>query len=91
MAEHRVPILGTFELQVMQAVRNLRENAYGMSIRRHLVEVCDNDVSLGALYTTLERLERKGLVKSRMGEATPERGGRRKKYFILQVQGQLAI
>ena len=56
-----------------------------------LADSINRDVTIGALYTTLERLEKKGLVESKMGEATAERGGRAKKYFKVSAQGQSAL
>ena len=68
--------LGRFEELVLLALVRLRENAYGVPIRREIADRTGRDVSFGAVYTTLERLERKGYVTSRMGEPTRERGGR---------------
>ena len=83
--------LGRFEEYVLRALVRLRDNAYGVPIRREIVEATGHDVSFGAVYTTLERLERKGYVSSRMGEPTPERGGRAKKYFRIEAPGIRAL
>ena len=83
--------LGEFEQFLLLAILKLRDSAYGSSIRQLLAETIERDVTIGALYTTLERLESKGLVESKMGEATPERGGRAKKYFKVTAQGQMAL
>jgi PadR family transcriptional regulator, regulatory protein PadR len=83
--------LGQFEELVLLALLCLRENAYGVSIRREIAERAGRDVSVGALYTTLERLERKGYVSSRMGDPTPERGGRAKRYFRIEGPGIRAL
>jgi PadR family transcriptional regulator, regulatory protein PadR len=83
--------LGQFEELVLLALLRLRENAYGVPIRREIVERTGRDVSVGALYTTLERLERKGYVSSRMGDPTPERGGRAKRYFRIEGSGIRAL
>jgi PadR family transcriptional regulator PadR len=83
--------LGRFEELVLLALVRLRENAYGVTIRREIAERIDRDVSFGAVYTTLERLERKGYVSSRVGEPTPERGGRAKKYFRIETPGIRAL
>ena len=80
--------LGEFELLVMLAVLRLGAKAYGMTIRREIEDVGERSASLGAVYTTLERLEDKGFVSSSVGEATEERGGRAKKYF--KVTGSVA-
>lgn len=90
MAE-KEKFLGEFEQFLLLAILRLGENAYGSTIRQLLAEAINRDVTIGALYTTLERLEKKGLVESRMGEATSERGGRAKKYFSVSAQGQSAL
>ena len=68
--------IGEMEHMVLLAVVRLNEQAYGSQIRQCLADTAGRDLSIGALYTTLERLEQKGLLKSRLGEATAERGGR---------------
>ena len=78
--------LGEFEQLVLLAVLRLGEDAYGAAIRRELVECAGRDASPGAIFTTLERLEARGLVRSRFGEPTPERGGRRKRYYQLRAE-----
>lgn len=83
--------LGEFEQMILLSVMRLGGNAYGTSVRQLLSEVTGRDVTIGALYTTLERLEKKGLLDSRMGEVTPERGGRAKKYFKVTAQGEGAL
>jgi PadR family transcriptional regulator PadR len=84
-------ILGTLEQSVLQAIMRLRDNAYGVKIQAEIGEETAKQLSFGAIYTTLERLENKGFVKSRMGEATAARGGRAKKYFRLTGAGQTAL
>lgn len=83
--------LGQFEELILLALVRLRENAYGVSIRRELAERTGRDVSFGSVYTTLERLERKGYVSSRLGDPTPERGGRAKRYFTIEAPGIRAL
>ena len=68
--------LGEFELLVLSALLRLGDDAYGVAIRAEIEERAGRNASIGAVYATLERLEKKGLIRSRMGEATPERGGR---------------
>ena len=87
-AERGEKSLGEFEILVLAAVMRLGADAYGVSIRRQLEERCRRAVSVGALYATLSRLEEKGLVHSHLGEATPERGGRAKKYFEISTSGR---
>jgi DNA-binding PadR family transcriptional regulator len=83
--------LGELEQLVLLALLRLRDNAYGVTIREELTTRAGRDVSIGALYTTLERMEKKGLVSSRMGESTPERGGRAKKFYKVSAQGVQAL
>jgi DNA-binding PadR family transcriptional regulator len=87
----KTPSLGEFEQIVLLAVLRLKDAAYGVSIRREIAQRTGRDSASGALYTTLDRMERKGLVKSRMGDATPERGGRAKRYYRITVSGSTAI
>ena len=79
--------VGELEQLVLLALLRLRSDAYGMTIRREISARAGRDVSIGAVYTTLERLERKGFVSSRRGERTPERGGRAKRYFSIEAPG----
>jgi PadR family transcriptional regulator PadR len=83
--------LGQFEELILMALVRLRENAYGVTIRREITERTGRDVSVGAAYTTLDRLERKGYISSRLGEPTAERGGRAKKYFRIEAPGVNAL
>ena len=83
--------LGEFEELVLYAVLRLDDNAYGTTIRQTVEEVGERFTSIGALYTTLDRLEQKGFISSRQGEATPERGGRAKKYFKVEGSGLAAL
>ncbi|HLK69043.1 MAG TPA: PadR family transcriptional regulator [Bryobacteraceae bacterium] len=73
--------LGEFELLVMLTVIRLDDEAYGVPISREIEEATGRGVAFGTVYSTLERLEKKGFVSSRLGDATPERGGRAKRYF----------
>lgn len=79
--------VGDFEEKVLRAVIGLGENAYGMTIRQAVEDATKEFTSIGAIYTTLERLERKGFVETEKGEATPERGGRAKRYFKVNGAG----
>ena len=83
--------LGEFEQFLLLSIMKLGANAYGSAIRQLLAVTINRDVTIGALYTTLERLETKGLIDSKMGEVTPERGGRAKKYFQVTAKGQHAL
>jgi PadR family transcriptional regulator PadR len=79
--------LGEFELLVMLAVIRLGEGAYGVPIAREIEEQTGRNVAFGTVYATLERLQQKGFVGSNLGEATPERGGRAKRYFRVTPTG----
>jgi PadR family transcriptional regulator PadR len=85
------PYIGEFEELVLLAILALRDNAYGVKINNAIEEATGRTVSIGALYTTLSRLEDKGLISSWMGEATAERGGRAKKYFKIEAPAKLAL
>jgi PadR family transcriptional regulator PadR len=79
--------LGSFELMVILALIRLGEDAYGVPISREIEGRSGREVALGSVYATLERLEEKGLVTSELGEPTPERGGRAKRYFRVTARG----
>src|SRR5437773_10035535 len=79
--------LGNFELMVMLALIRIGENAYGVPISEELEKRTGRDVAIGSVYAALERLEDKGFVTSELGEATPERGGRAKRYFRVTGRG----
>jgi PadR family transcriptional regulator, regulatory protein PadR len=81
------PNLGEFELLVMLAVLRLGEDAYGVPISREIEQQTGRTVAFGTVYATLERLQKKGLVRSSLGEATPERGGRAKRFFRVTSTG----
>src|SRR5437870_3896231 len=85
--------LGEFEQLVLAALLILRENAYGMTIHEQVEKLAAGvrSVSLGSVYTTLDRLEQKGYVNSWFGGATEERGGRSKRFFEIQAAGELAL
>ena len=72
-------MLGEFEYLILAAAAGLGDHAYGASIRQQIESATGDACSLGALYTTLDRLETKGLVKTSMGDPTPQRGGRPKR------------
>jgi PadR family transcriptional regulator PadR len=79
--------LGEFELMLLLAVIHLGDEAYGVPISRELEKQRRRDVSVGSVYAALERLEAKGLVVSSLGDPTPERGGKAKRYFRITKQG----
>jgi PadR family transcriptional regulator PadR len=79
--------LGGFELLVLLALIRLGDEAYGVPISQMIEESSGRDVALGSVYVTLERLEAKGLVTSKVGEPTAVRGGRAKTYFRITAKG----
>jgi len=83
--------LGEFEQVVLLAILRLGDNAYGVTIAAEISACTHRDPAPGALYTTLDRLEDKGLISSRLGDPTPRRGGRAKRYFTLNAKGLVAI
>src|ERR1043165_5631357 len=83
--------LGEFEEIVMLTVGILNEEAYGVSIKKEIETRLSRKVSVGALQTALKRLEEKGYLKSREGEATQERAGRPKRYFSITAYGKKAM
>jgi DNA-binding PadR family transcriptional regulator len=83
--------LGEYEQIVLLAILRLGESAYGVTIRSEIAECTGRDSSPGALYTTLDRLEDKGFVSSRIGDPSPQRGGRAKRYFAVTASGISAV
>jgi DNA-binding PadR family transcriptional regulator len=83
--------LGEFEELVLLTVALLYDEAYGVALLEEISGRSGRSVSIGALHSALERLEEKGFLRSRMGEATAERGGRRKRYFTLTPAGEKAL
>lgn len=79
--------LGEFELLVMLTVMRLGDGAYGVPISREIEQQTGRDVAFGTVYSTLGRLQKKGLVCSNLGDATQERGGRAKRYFRVTTAG----
>ena len=83
--------LGEFEHLILLAVLRLGSDAYGMRVRREIAERTGRDVTIGAVYATLDRLESKGLLAGSLSDPTPERGGRAKKSFHLTGAGVAAV
>ena len=79
--------LGNFELVVLLAVIRLGNEAYGVPISHAIEDTTGRDVALGSVYASLDRLEEKGFVSSTLGDPTPERGGRAKRYFCVTAKG----
>jgi PadR family transcriptional regulator PadR len=87
----RGDLLGSLEHIVLLALVRLKSNAYGMTVRREIEEQTGRNISIGAVYTTLERLQAKGYVSSFVGEPTAERGGRAKRLFRIEAAGEGAL
>jgi len=83
--------LGEFEYLLLLAILRLQDDAYGMTVRREIESRTDREVSIGAVYATLERLEAKGLVHSRDQAPSAERGGRVKRMYRVTAEGQRSI
>lgn len=83
--------IGEFEELVMLTIASLDKDAYGVSIKQEIEQRADRSISIGALHSTLTRLEEKGFVRSRLGDPTQERGGRRKRYFELTQAGKAGL
>lgn len=88
MARH---LLTDFELMILLATLRVGEHAYGVQIAREIEQISGRSVLLGAAYAALERLESNGLVSSAVGEPTPERGGRAKRFFRVTPRGMRAV
>jgi DNA-binding PadR family transcriptional regulator len=84
-------VVAEFELLILLAVLRCGDEAYSVAVHDALVRRSGRAASMGAVYVTLERLERKGLLASRLGEPTPERGGRAKRYFSVTRTGLAAV
>lgn len=83
--------LGIFEQAVLLAIVRLREDAYGRGILREVQERLKRDIAAGAIHATLERLEGKGLIRSRLGLGTPIRDGRARRFYRLESAGVEAL
>jgi PadR family transcriptional regulator PadR len=83
--------LGEFEEIVMLSIGVLYDTAYGVSIKDLIEGRLERNVSVGALQSALKRLEKKGYISSRLGEATEQRGGKRKRYYTLTAYGKKAL
>ena len=80
-------MLGEFEYLLITAAAGLGDEAYGAVIREQIATAAGRKCSIGALYTTIDRLEEKGLLKTWMSEATPQRGGRSKRMVRVTAKG----
>ncbi len=83
--------LGEFEELVLLTIASLGEKAYGVSVQEDIENRTDRSISIGALHSTITRLEEKGFITSRLGDPIQERGGRRKRFFELTHTGKVAL
>ena len=83
--------LGEFEELVLLTIATLGTEAYGVSVKDSIESRTDRSISIGALHSTITRLEEKGFLRSWLGDPTQERGGRRKRYFELTHSGKVAL
>ena len=91
MAMTDVSTLGEFEQVVLLAILRLTDEAYAVTIRDEILRCTGRDVSRGSVYITLDRLETKGYLRSRLADPTPERGGRAKRYYSLRPRAVEAL
>jgi PadR family transcriptional regulator PadR len=89
--DYYAPIVGEFEHFVLLALMRLGNGAYGGSIRREIRERTGRDASVGTVYMTLGRLEKKKMIASYVGIPSPHRGGRRRKHYLIDAEGQKAL
>ena len=83
--------IGAFEQQILFALMHLGADAYGLTIREQIEARTGRPISAGALYTALDRLEKRGMVSSRLGDPTPQRGGKRKRLYTVESAGERAL
>ena len=83
--------VGEFEELVLLTIASLGDDAYGVAIKEDIESRTDRSLSIGALHSTITRLEEKGFITSWLGDPTQERGGRRKRFFRLTNEGKVAL
>ncbi|HYT75006.1 MAG TPA: helix-turn-helix transcriptional regulator [Vicinamibacterales bacterium] len=89
--DYYAPIIGEFEHLVLLALLRLGNGAYGASIRREIRERTGRDAAIGTVYMALGRLEEKKMIVSYVGLPSPHRGGRRRRHYLIDAQGQRAL
>ena len=85
------PHLSEFEMLLLLALQRLGDDAYGVTARREIEDRTGKTVSVGAVYTALDRMQRRGYVSSFAGASTPKRGGRAKRHYRVEAPGQRAL
>ncbi len=89
--DYYAPLVGEFELLVLLSLMRLGGGAYGAAIRREIREKTQRDVAIGTVYMTLKRLEQKKMICSYVGLPSPQRGGRRRRHYVMHESGQHAL
>lgn len=83
--------LSVLEQRILFALVRLNPDGYGVTVQQYIEKSTSRNVSLGSIYTVIDRLEQKGFVEAHEGEPLPERGGRRKVHFIVTGTGRRAL
>lgn len=89
--DYYAPVIGEFEHLTLLALVRLGNGAYGAAIRREIQDRTGREVAVGTVYVTLTRLEEKRMICSYMGDPSPHRGGRRRKHYLIDTDGQRAL
>jgi PadR family transcriptional regulator PadR len=89
--DYYAPIVGEFEHLVLLALVRLGNGAYGAAIRREIRDCTGRDAAIGTVYMTLGRLEKKKMIVSYVGNPTPQRGGRRRRHYLIDAEGEKAL
>jgi DNA-binding PadR family transcriptional regulator len=89
--DYYAPVVGEFEQLALLALLRLGNGAYGAAIRREIQDRTQREIAIGTVYMTLARLETKKMVCSYIGNPSPHRGGRRRKHYLIDTEGQRAL
>ena len=89
--DYYAPVIGEFEQVVLLSLLRLGNGAWGAAIRRDIQERIERELPVSVVYVTLQRMEKKGMVKSYVGEPTAERGGRRRRHYLIDTPGEQAL
>jgi PadR family transcriptional regulator, regulatory protein PadR len=89
--DYYAPLIGEFEQVVLLSLLRLGNGTWGAAIRRDIQERIGRELPVSVVYVTLQRMEKKGMVKSYIGEPTAERGGRRRRHYLIDTPGEQAL
>ena len=89
--DYYAPLIGEFEQVVLLSLLRLGNGTWGAAIRRDIQERIGRELPVSVVYVTLQRMEKKGMVKSYVGEPTRERGGRRRRHYLIDTPGEQAL